>query len=392
MPDTKKLQEKIDEVCRLGGGTVEIPAGEYRIGSLRLYSNMTLHLQAGAKLYGSKDYRDYTDYHVPTTMKYMTDPEYKEKWNLPDYYIYGIFCAFGEENISIIGDEGSLIDGQDCFDANGEEKFRGPMGLIFSNCRNITLKGYTVANSANWSHQIDSCENIVIENVTVKAGHDGFNLHHCTGITIKNCDLKTGDDCVAGYDVKDLRVSGCFLNTACNSMRIGGTDLLFEDCVFEGPGRYPHRSEHTFYTHAMFKYYAIGLDTIRKDAENIRFRNCRFQNVTRLFAYQQGNKDWMQDNRPLRGLTMEHVRIDGLEKTALLLGGQEPCMLTLKDAAFGAHISCPDGVVLEVDDAVTLNLQHVTCEVPVKIRVSEGSTVRMDGCVNIELEEKQRER
>lgn len=114
--DTEKLQRQIDEVCQAGGGTVEIPAGEYHIGSLRLYSHLTLHLQAGAKLYGSKDPHDYTDYHVPTTMKYATDSEYKEKWNLPDYYIYGMFCAFGEEDISVIGEEGSVIDGQDCFD------------------------------------------------------------------------------------------------------------------------------------------------------------------------------------------------------------------------------------------------------------------------------------
>ena len=147
------------------------------------------------------------------------------------------------------------------------------MGIIFSRCRNVTLEGYTFKNSANWSHQLDSCTQVKIRGVSILAGHDGFNLHHCSHITAEDCRLETGDDCFAGYDVEDLTVRNCFLNTACNVMRLGGCKLLFDHCVIEGPGRYPHRSEGTYDTHALFKYYSIGPDVMRRDAENIRIKD-----------------------------------------------------------------------------------------------------------------------
>ena len=91
---TGAVQAVIDKCRDIGGGELIFPAGTYRIGSIRLYSHMTIHLMAGAKLEGSKDYKDYEDFHVPTTMGYVTDEHYIKIWNLPPYYIYGMICAF----------------------------------------------------------------------------------------------------------------------------------------------------------------------------------------------------------------------------------------------------------------------------------------------------------
>ena len=385
--DTEKIQKMIDKAIKNGGGEVLLPDGDFYIASLRLYSNITLHLSAGTRLYGSTDYKEYIDFHVPTTMKYVTDPEYKKNWNLPDYYIYGMFCAFGEENVAIIGEEGSLIDGRDCYDANGEEKFRGPMGIIFSGCKNVTLKGYTFVNSANWSHRIDACKNVHIENVTIRAGHDGFNLHHCTNIQIQDCHLETGDDCLAGYDIEDLQVADCYFNTACNSMRIGGKNLEFNRCIFEGPGKYPHISEKTYHTHAMFKYYAIGPDTIREDAGNISFKNCKFLQTGRLFLYCHGDKSIMQDNKPLRTLQMEQAEIDGLNTTSYFMGQGEKCSLNLRDVEFGEHLDFPDNVLLRIDKDAELKLENVRCKRKVKICVHAECNVSMVNCSGIELVE-----
>lgn len=381
--ETEKIQEKIEAVHRQGGGEVCISAGIHYIGSLRLYSNITLHLLEGAKLYGSKDYTDYTDFHIPTTMKYTKDPEYKEKWNLPDYYIYGMICAYGEENITIVGEKDSCINGRDCFDANGEEKFRGPMGIIFSSCKNIYLKGYTFENSANWSHQLDSCENVKIEDIKIRGGHDGFNLHHCIDVKIRDCNLQTGDDCLAGYDIQQLEVSDCYFNTACNAMRIGGNDLYLERCIFEGPGKYPHLSEKTYETHALFKYYAIGPDDIRQDAKKIILQDCVIKNMTKLFVYEYGKKEWMQENRPLRELILKNIKINGLTKTSCVKGKGQECSLTLENIVFEDDILCPSGQVLEIDDFVQLNLNHVISKTPLKIKGGKGSKIKRTECENI---------
>ena len=384
VPDSEKLQTAafqtaIDACKQAGGGEIMVPAGRYVVGSLRLYSHMTFHLMENAVLCGSENWKDYMDFHVPTTMRYVKDPHYIELWHMPSYYIYAMLCAFGAQNVSIVGDKGAVIDGMDCSDPNGEEKFRGPMGIVLSWCENVHLRGYTFQNSGNWSHQIDSCCNVSIDNVSIKAGHDGFNLHHCTGVTVSDCHLETGDDCVAGYDVEELLVERCYFNTACNSMRFGGSHVTFDRCEFEGPGHYPHLSEGTNYTHSMFKYYAIGPDIIRQDAGNIVLKHCAFRDVGKFFFYDQGNEAVMQGNRPLRDLTIEDAEIVGLEKTGVFLGNGEAATLTLKNVS----ISAVPTEFLQIDDAVTLVLDHVRFDVPTVVLAGKNSAVTLTDCENI---------
>ena len=57
--DTVVIQRAIDSAARAGGGTVYVPAGNYRCGQLQLRSNVTLHLEAGATLWVSPDKADY---------------------------------------------------------------------------------------------------------------------------------------------------------------------------------------------------------------------------------------------------------------------------------------------------------------------------------------------
>ena len=64
VPDgrTKNTQafSKAIQACRsAGGGTVLVPAGQYLTGPINLTSNMTLHIQAGARLLFSQDFEDY---------------------------------------------------------------------------------------------------------------------------------------------------------------------------------------------------------------------------------------------------------------------------------------------------------------------------------------------
>ena len=55
---TEAVQRAID-ACSENGGRVVVPAGSYKIGTIVLKSNVNLHLEAGATLYGSTDLRDY---------------------------------------------------------------------------------------------------------------------------------------------------------------------------------------------------------------------------------------------------------------------------------------------------------------------------------------------
>ena len=57
--NTKPIQSAIDACAKGGGGTVYFPAGKFLSGTLFLKSYVTLHLDAGAVLVGSKNLNDY---------------------------------------------------------------------------------------------------------------------------------------------------------------------------------------------------------------------------------------------------------------------------------------------------------------------------------------------
>lgn len=61
--NTAAIQKAIDEAAKCGG-QVRIADGVYKTGSLRLKSNVDLHIAAGAVLLGSEDLKDYLRLHI----------------------------------------------------------------------------------------------------------------------------------------------------------------------------------------------------------------------------------------------------------------------------------------------------------------------------------------
>lgn len=57
--DTRPLQRAIDAAAHCRGGIVHVPAGTWRSGTLRLRSDVTLELAAGAVLLASPDKDDF---------------------------------------------------------------------------------------------------------------------------------------------------------------------------------------------------------------------------------------------------------------------------------------------------------------------------------------------
>lgn len=332
---TKEFQAALDAARDAGGARVEVPGGTYHLGSIRMWGDTELHLSPGTRIEGSVDIADYTDWGVPTTLAYASDPDVVRIQHLCPHYVRALITVTDAQNVAITGEEGATIDGVDCFDAAGEEGFRGAMGIRVCRCRNVTLSGYTVARSANWSHQIDSCDNVLAERVTVLGGHDGFNIHHCNNVTIRRCALKCGDDCVAGFDARNVVVEDTLLNTACNALRLGCANLLVERCAFRGPGEYPHILEGTHHMHAAIKYYSLRGDVIREDACSWRIQDCTFENPGRLINYDYGSEEAYQTERPLVDLCLTRCDARGVTMGSLFCGcEEEPGLLELVDCSF----------------------------------------------------------
>ena len=331
VPDDSALQtEKIQAVldlCKTGGGTVVIPAGTYRIASLWMWSDTTLYLQSGVTLQGSTEIDDYRLFPIPEGVQWCSDLEV-----IPEYYKEirpefnrGMISVYGQKNISIIGEPGSLIDGMNCYDPEGEEGYRGPHIITLEDCENVILRGYTAANAGDFQHETGNCRNLVMENVTCLGGSDGIHLHCSQNVRIESCDMQTGDDCVAGCNVRNLTVRNCKLNTACSPFRIGGVNILVEDCHIYGPGIYPHRM-----TVVQGKNKELPREAGRHNTVNlveffaskvypnpvpcdITFRNCLIEGIDRLLFYKHGS--YIQTGQNFTEWNFENVTIRNI-KTA----------------------------------------------------------------------------
>lgn len=319
--------------CRLNnGGKIIFKSGTYTFGSVRIFSNTELYFEKNCVINSSPTLTYYTDFGQHTNIRYLKDPYFVKKWHLPKNYFHALFCVYDAENIKIAAEDNVIFNGHDLKDPAEEEGFRGPMMFVFSRIKHLSLSGYRVINSPNWSHAIDSCDDVKISNITIDAGHDGFNLHHSKNILIEDCDLHTGDDCLAGYDIQNLHVKDCKFNSACNCLRIGGENILVETCSFVGPGKYPHLSTGTKYSHDFFRYYALKSKYEEEvEGKNIRFKKIRIANCRSLLRYDFLGEDRMQSGAPLLDVSFEDCHISKLAETSQINSGEFPCDIKIKN-------------------------------------------------------------
>ena len=363
------IQKAIDFCFEKGGGEVFIPTGIYRVKGLRLRSGVTIHLLEYALLLGSRNQDDYFilehDRIEPVSESELDPGEWERltgEAKRKKFHIYGsrwhnaMIRAYNAKNIAIIGDRGSIIDGNNCFDAYGEEKYRGPHGIGIINCENVVLRGYTMRNTGNWAHEIQNTNNVTVENVLCLAGHDGIHMTTCEDVTIKNCEFRTGDDCVAGFDNKNIVVENCKLNTFCNVFRMGGTNIFISDCDVSTPPAYLFRglmsieekrngtmsndaqfAKNSTYESALsfFTYYADASVNIKNFATNIIVRDCKISGAQRFLHFNySGNEPW-QNNRPLLDIKFENIIAENIENPITAYGDvNQPVEITLSNSEF----------------------------------------------------------
>lgn len=200
--NTTSIQKAIDFISEEGGGVLHFKVGRYLTGTLHLKSNVTIDLGEGAILVGSPNPYDYD----------------KVDW------AYGFITAENAENIAITGL--GVIDGQGREVANnflaqiangfindplklGRPADR-PHGILFVNCKNVTVTGINVRSAACWTFTCDRCTNLHIDKVTVDSrafwNNDGIDIVDCKDAVIENCFVSAADD---GICLKSHKAAFC---------------------------------------------------------------------------------------------------------------------------------------------------------------------------------------
>ena len=285
--DTLEIQAAIDAAYNAGGGRVIIPSGKFISTGVILKNNVTLRLDTSTSvLEGSPTYA---------------------------YYRNDIFInASGGSNKRIEGP--GRIDGVNCYNANGEEGFRGPHCIDFTNCNGFSAVDITITNSGNFALRAQGTtggtQNVTIQNVKIRGGHDGLHINGATNVTVTGCDFQTGDDAFAGNDNRTVTVTDCQINSSCNGMRLGVDGLTVKRCRFWGPGQYPHRSSGNYIMDSAYCYMSAVDRNPTIPGDNVLFEYCAVENTAQIFAYSFGSL-W-QEGQVLKNVTFRNVTATGI--------------------------------------------------------------------------------
>lgn len=235
-----------------GGGTLRVPAGEYRTGTVRLYSGITLHLEENARIIGSPDLNDYE------TIQWGHNPD-RTPWHL--------IVAENAQGVSILGE--GTIDGsgphfweQDPYRPGypggfvKAHKERRPSPMVeLVNCSDVRLEGVLLTRSPGWTLHLHDCSDVSIRNIRIENSFwgpntDGIDLTGVHNVTIEGCSIRTGDDGIClkttgdSRDVRNVTVRNCHIRSYCAALKLGCVesvrdmrDILFEDCRIEESSR-----------------------------------------------------------------------------------------------------------------------------------------------------------
>lgn len=287
--NTTLINHTVDRLSQAGGGTLFFPAGTYLTGAIRLKSNITLELEAGATLLFSDNFDDYLPFmevrHEGVMMKSFSP----------------LISAMDAENITIKG-EGTL-DGQgkawwteffriyvdlekngmrelnkyqplwerendvEALYAETNEDWHGTLKRRFFHppfiqpvrCRRVRIEGVKIINSPFWTVNPEFCDNVVVTGVTIhnvpSPNTDGINPESCRNVHISDCHISVGDDCITlksgrdaqarrlGVPCENITITNCTMLSGHGGVVIGSEmsgsvrKVTISNCVFDGTDR-----------------------------------------------------------------------------------------------------------------------------------------------------------
>lgn len=245
---TKAIQRAIDAAEKKGGGTVIIPPGIYLSGTIFLKSNVTMEVQAEAKIFGSADTLDY----VKMTWGHNADRQ-----------PYHLIVAKEAQNITICGS--GTIDG------NGHAFWKewhsdslpqwirakdtkiSPMMEIQA-CKDVRIKDIKLLTGGGWTLHLYNSERVQVQGIKIlnnlyAPNGDGIDISGCSDVTISDCIIRTCDDAICLKTMVDTReckritVTNCILECLCAALKIGNetfrdiSQVTFSNCVIYGSSR-----------------------------------------------------------------------------------------------------------------------------------------------------------
>jgi polygalacturonase len=215
---TAAIQTAID-CCANEGGRVVVPAGNFKTGTIVLRSNVNLHLESGATLYGSTDLRDY---------RRMKSSYISLRTHTPTIQL---IYADSVENV--------VIDGYGTIDGRGrgfkklswnDEGITRPHLLRFIQSHDIVVKDISLRNSGCWMQHYLACDRVRIDGIKVtnrnNYNNDALDLDGCHDVIVRGVIADSDDDGITLKSTsprlcENIVIENCIVSSHCNAVKLG---------------------------------------------------------------------------------------------------------------------------------------------------------------------------
>jgi polygalacturonase len=235
---------------------VYFPPGAYTSGTLHLRSHVTIHLEAGATLYSSKDPDTFDQRalfygedleNITLEGRGTVDGQAEYEWRLSDMmdrYIYSNQVVMEKAGLPLTR-------------AFPTANSIGNLVLLIR-CVDVRIANLSLVRSPSWTIHPWGCERVVIDGVYIRTSletgvwADGIDPDGCKDVRISNSTIETGDDAIVFYSssiygparpCENITITNCRLSSASSALKFCDGNLnairnvTMENCVITGSNR-----------------------------------------------------------------------------------------------------------------------------------------------------------
>ncbi len=282
--NTAAFARAVEACAAAGGGVVQVPAGQYVSGTIRLQSHVYLELLPGSEILGSRRWADYSG--TVRGCAWKKDAAWRINPKIaPDSSLVNpcrsLVVAEDCHHVGVYGT--GTLNGRRGAAYPDDPEAGNPFLVVFSHCQHVLLADVTMTAPGSFTNYLLACRYVVIRGLHIDSTGtrcgDGIDFDGGQDVTISNCVIDAGDD---GIGLKTLTPE-----EPCERFTITGCTIRshFWGCVRIGPetaGDYRHItvSDCVFYD----SNDGLKLQLCEERVfEDFTFSNITMQQVTRPF-------------------------------------------------------------------------------------------------------------
>jgi len=295
--NTQAIQKAIDDAARNKGGKVVVPAGLFVTGPIILKSGVELHLEDDALLLGSTNRLDYS----------KTDPAMIKAIGQHDIAITGNGVIDGQgrdlmEKMFILLRAGKMQD--DLWLLKRPNENNRPYIIFLQDCQRIKVNNVSIKNAASWVQYYKQCEDLTIDHIEVHStaywNNDGIDIVDCKKVRITNSFIDAADDAIClksesnNQICENVYVENCTVRSSANGFKLGTASL----------GGFKNITVKNLTVYDTYRS-AIALEAVDGGfLENVNIQNVNAKNTGNAILLRLGHR-----NKDTRYSSLQHIYI-----------------------------------------------------------------------------------